>query len=271
MLISLVGLCIIGLVMVDIMATTVAASAFSPVSRHIAWLAFKVLSFMPDSFLKYRLAGVTVMTAIASFWIFGIALGWTTVFYGYEGSVVETGAGGSAEFFEIGAFIGHLLSTLGGGLTKPGSVLWSLLSVLVGVNGMIVLTLSVSFVLSTTQTVALGQAFLAKLDIVDTSNPQSRQTVLFDLADLVAGLNAAPFALFYSSQTRSKRLPSGMGKLPGLWRELDDTRLRRIVSDLPWIELDENDDLKEALVRWSDKYDLDGPSKREQGENRQEK
>lgn len=87
---------------------------------------------------------------------------------------------------------------------------------LVGVNGMIVLTLSVSFVLNTTQTVAAGRAFLAHAAAVEALDGEPNGD-LKPLADLVSQLNSVPHALYYSAPDPALRLPQGLERFAAWW------------------------------------------------------
>lgn len=255
LLLLLAGILVIGLVVFDFLATTIGATSFSPISKLVARTAFAIVRRVPESDLKHRIAGVAVMTAIATWWIVGHALGWTLVFAGIGDAVVTSETKQPASVTGIASHVGHLLSTVGGGVTQPRTAAWSLLGVLVGVNGMVVLTLSVSFVLSTTQTVARGRALLMKLDIVTQSDKGSNQRILFELADLVAMLNAAPFALYYSAIEPDRRLPSGLTKLTDAWPQDQREGLRDILDELPWLGLSQDGaDLSDELASWATRF-----------------
>lgn len=251
----LAGILVIGIVVFDFLATTIGATSFSPVSKLVARGAFVILRRVPESHLKHRMAGVAVMTAIAIWWIIGHAAGWTLVFVGIGDAVITSETKLPASVTGIASHVGHLLSTVGGGVTQPSTAWWSLLGVLVGVNGMVVLTLSVSFVLSTTQTVARGRALLMKLDIVTLSDHGSDRRVLFELADLVAMLNAAPFALYYSAPEPDRRLPSGLTKLTSTWPPDRRQNLHKVLSELPWLALGNKEaDLSDELKSWAKRF-----------------
>lgn len=156
------------------------------------------------------------------------------------------------------AYVGQSLATLGGGRTQPGTTAWELVTVLVGVNGMIVLTLSVSFVLNTTQTVASGRAFLAHIAAVQALGGRPGED-LKPVADLVSQLNSVPHALYYSAPDPCLRLPQGLERFAGWWAEHrgDLTGLRVILRGLPNLEVPENasdEEFLAALSSWSENF-----------------
>lgn len=240
--------------MADFLTTTIGTSVFSPLARHIAKSAFAILRRLPDTPLKHRMIGVAVMTAVASWWIVGIGTGWTLVYAGFGQSVLDDRTGQIASFLGAASHVGHLLSTVGGGIMQASSIEWSLLGVLVGVNGMVVLTLSVSFVLTTTQAVVHGRAFLIKLDAISELDDNTAQPMIFELADLVAALNAAPFGLYYSAVRVNRRLPAGLFELTRKWTDTERTEIRNILAELPWLELDDDADLSDAIDAWAKRY-----------------
>jgi hypothetical protein len=105
------------------------------------------------------------------------------------------------------------------------------------VNGMVILTLSVSFVLMTTQTVAQGRAALAQCDLY-AAGGTGRDSLLAALASLASHLNAVPLALYYSAPRPDRRLPERLVRLvEEAVAENDPAFLRQLripLSDLPF-------------------------------------
>ena len=213
-LLGAVGVTILVFVLLDFLYTAIGAAPVAPLSQTVArgiWRVF--VRFMPDSRAKHRLAGPVVMTGIAFTWIGLVSLGWTLVFQMADKAVIISESEAPAGFARDFAFVGHLLSTLGGGPLETERPFWLILSVLAGVNGMVILTLSVSFVLSTTTTVSQGRGLLTKAPMFDADSDEMNNVMLPALADLVANLNAMQFALYYSAEDPSRRLPAGLVEL----------------------------------------------------------
>ena len=128
------------------------------------------------------------------------------------------------------------------------------------INGMVVLTLSVTFVLNITQTVAAGRGFSALIRDRDPAGEEGGQ-LLPDLSNLVARLNASPLALYYSTLRQDRSLPESL-----LWlakrvvaRPSEFPRYRYVLLDLPYLEADENsdpDDFVKAMESWTRQFSL---------------
>lgn len=251
------GIAILTLVSIDFLLATIGAAPRVIISERLARGIFALLRRItrhrPARVLA-RMSGVIVMVLVAGFWVVGTALGWTHIFLSApRHAVVLTQSAEEAGFWDAAAHAGHLLSTLGGAITRPGDTFWNAVEVLAGVNGMVVLTLAVSFILSTVQTVQLGRAFAALLH----SQPKGAEVApLFGrLADIVAGLNSAPFALYYSHGRAERRLPEALVRMArdaaAQGPEVED-RFYDLISDLPHLDLPEDNAARfEALRVWA--------------------
>ncbi len=238
------GIAILALVSTDFILATIGAAPRVILSDRLARRIFaaiaRVSRHRPAKMLA-RVSGVIVMIGVAILWIAGTALGWTLVFLSAPYSIILTQSAEQANFWDALAHVGHLLSTLGGAITRPSGTTWNAVEVLVAVNGMVVLTLAVSFILSTAQTVQSGRSFAALLH----SLPDGADVIpLFGrLADVVSGLNSAPFALYYSHGRTDRRLPEAVVHMaraaiaqgPGI-----EARFWDLISDLPQFDLPED-------------------------------
>ncbi|SDE37722.1 hypothetical protein [Limimaricola pyoseonensis] len=250
------GIAILALVSVDFILATIGAAPRVILSDRIARTVFAILAHAtkhrPAKVLA-RMSGVIVMVVVAAFWIAGTALGWTLVVLSDPSAVVLTQSAEQAGFWDALAHVGHLLSTLGGAITRPSGTFWNAVEVLAGVNGMVVLTLAVSFILATVQSVQAGRAFAALLHSLP---PGADVTGLFDrLADVVASLNSAPFALYYSHGRAERRLPEAlvvMARAAAAQGPKTEARFYALISDLPQLDLpDENADRFAVLQDWA--------------------
>ena len=264
---GLIGTAILVFVLLDFLYTAIGAAPVAPLSNKVAratWWAFS--KAMPEGKARHRLSGPVVMTAIALAWIVLVSLGWTLVFQITETSVLMSESERPAGFARDFAYVGHLLSTLGGGPFKTESPVWQVLSVLAGVNGMVILTLSVSFVLSTTTTVAQGRGLLTKAPMFDAESAEMNNVMLPALADLVANLNSMQFALYYSAEHPSRRLPAGLVELARRVAPFPEQmrRLRIALAPLPAFHapkgctLDQltDEEFIAQLDAWAERYTL---------------
>ena len=133
---------------------------------------------------------------------------------------------------------GRQVSTLGSGATDPEGPVWYLVGVFAAIGGMVVMTLSVSFILTTTSTVASGRALAGLAEALDPGEPGARDVLLPQLASVVASLNSAPFALHYSASEPSRRLPRALLRVArGAAGRADLMRAyRAVLNDLPGLE-----------------------------------
>lgn len=240
-LVAALGVAGLLLVAFDFLLTTIGATAHALLSHRmarLAWDGFRTL--LPDTAASRIVIGPLVMCAVAFLWIGGTSLFWAMIFQASERAAVQIEGGAPAGWWLDFAFVGHMLSTLGGALAEPGSTFWSVTAVLAAVNGMVILTLSVSFVLTTTQTVAEGRAFLAQAEMYFARRDRgegARDSLLAALAQLTARLNAVPFALYYSSPRTRRRLPEGLVQVletAAEHGEADFLRLAKLpLADLP--------------------------------------
>ncbi|UWQ22904.1 hypothetical protein [Jannaschia sp. W003] len=253
------GLAIWFFVSLDLVAVTIGATTRFTVTGWIGRFVFGALRRIAKLGARpsiTAISGVAVMTAVALFWIVGTWLGWSLMFAAGAGSVEMTVTGAEPEPLSYAAHVGHLLSTLGGARTELGGLPWSLLGVLVGVNGMVVLTLSVSFLLSVRQTVDKGRAFAALQNVGALRAGDASER----LAELVAGLHAAPFALWYGEPRVERQLPSALLDHARDAEARGGTAWRRTVfllADLP--HLDRETALDEpipTLEAWAERHTI---------------
>jgi hypothetical protein len=234
--ILIAGVAVLAFVTFDIMITTVGtAAARLTLSDRIASGTFRLLrlaSRWGGTKLMTQITGVAVMFSVFVFWIGCTWLGWTLIYAAFESSVQMGPTGQEPEIADIAGHTGHLLSTLGGATTEPGTVEWNVIGTLVGVNGMVVLPLGVSFLLSTRQTVRDGRAFAA----LEAEEASGVDGMTERLADVIAGLDSSAFALWYGHIRPSRRLPDAMVSHARRAEELGGDpakRTRRILADLP--------------------------------------
>ena len=238
---------------------TIGATTRFTLSGWIGRIVFQVLRKLARLGAKRTLtalSGTLVMVSVAGFWIGGTWTGWSLIHLSTAGSVVMVPDGIEPDSLDYAAHAGQLLSTLGGGRTQAGSLVWSLVSVLIGVNGMVVLTLSVSFLLSVRQTVQQGRTF-AMLEDVGALPPGES---LGRLAELVAGLHAAPYALWYGNPRKARQLPAAMlshAEEAAAAGGEHWVRTRGLLADLPHLDADAaREDLLDALEDWADRHTI---------------
>lgn len=235
------GIVVLVVVLGDFLLATLGASPRFVISDQLVRLLYRPLVWL-CRIKGFRwlspIVGVLVMVGVATFWIFGTAWGWTLVFLSDTDSIKlnSTAPGSSPGFWDYHAHVGHLLSTLGATLTAPNGTDWNLVGAAVGTNGMILLTLSFSFILSTTQTVQSGRALASLVRTMPADGSVS--DLLPRLADVVAALNNAPFAAYYCHHHERRDLGVAVLRLAVRARREGgevEKRALLLLSDLPHI------------------------------------
>ena len=248
----ILGILVIAAVSIDFLLTTIGAATWRLISHRIATGAFAALRAVKwnDAAAWHGAAGPVVMVAVASFWVVGLSVGWTLAYTAAPDALVDPNTGAPVGTLERYAHVGHLLSTLGSGAVQPDTTALYVAGMIAGVSGMVVLTLSVSFILSTSAAVASGRAFVALLDVYDPASEEGQDALLASLAVLVAQLAASPFALHYSSAMPGRRLPRRLAQLPeragaARWR------YEVLLADLPHLRRE-----VDRLPEWAERFDL---------------
>lgn len=257
---TILGIAVLCVTFVDLLVVSLGANGLSIASDRIARLVWRGLSgrLRKGGVTLHRITGPLVMISAAAFWIFGSSLGWALIFTAAEGAVVATPAAppdAGTGFWSDWAYAGHMLSTLGGGLTSAGTLGWAVASVFAGITGMVVLTLAVSFTLTTSETVTTGRAFCTRLDLRGVETVAGDDADLIELARLVAALNAAPLALYYSSPDPAWRLSDRLAGLIDAAASRPEGALARILAHVPGMAGDAA--FEERAARWRAIYALD--------------
>ncbi|WP_417691672.1 hypothetical protein [Roseibium sp.] len=258
------GCLILVVITYDFAFTTISANKTGPVSLGVAegiWRVLSLFSKLPGQSLNPRLTGPLIMCGVAFVWIAMTSIGWLLVFKSVDGALVTKATGVQASWAQTYAFVGNALSTAGASNVQPSDTLWDNLAALTAVNGMIELTLSVTFVLNITQTVVSGRGFLALIQIQELADPASDNVLLPKLTDLCVRLNASPLALYYSSYRPERRLPQKLTQLAHRMATYPDRfdPYRTALSELPYLNVSKNHDNAEFLAemsKWSGQYTL---------------
>lgn len=261
---TIIGLMLLGLTLYDFAYTTISINKTGPATRWVAtrmWAAFRRLENVPFAQKLRRLAGPAILSGVASVWVASTSIGWLLIFMSHPQSLTMKTSDTPAGWAETLAFVGSALSTVGASNAKPASALWDNLAMVIAVNGMIVLTLSVSFVFNITQTVAQGRGFTTLVRVRDPANPDNDDMLLSQLSALCAKLNASPLALYYSARKEERSLPHSLLWLADRVSGSPDRfqLYRYVLSELPYLETKEksdHDDFMKAIEGWTRKYSL---------------
>lgn len=173
-LLSGIGGLLIVAVAVDALTTTVAVSAGPGwMTRRIstgAWAVSRRL--FGDRHRMLRRAGVAVTLASIAAWLLLAWIGWTLVFSGIPGAVVDTATGQAATLGQRAYFVGYTLLTLGNGEYRPGGLAWQLATVLAVGNGFVLVTLSITYLVPVTSAVTEMRQLAAAINALGPTPAQ---------------------------------------------------------------------------------------------------
>ncbi|TCD15307.1 hypothetical protein [Oricola cellulosilytica] len=274
--ILLAGLVLLVMVLADFAYTTVSANMTGPLTRRVAagvWQVHSLLARISGGRWVRRAAGPLVMSGVAMFWIAGTSLAWLLVFQSDPQAVLNKQTDTPAGWAQSYAFVGSALSTVGASNARAGTTVWDIVAMAAAVNGMVVLTLSVTFVLNVTQTVTTGRGVVMLADLVDPADTGNRSTLLPELTTLCMRLNGAPLALYYSTDREELSVPDGLLRLARRAARTPEVfeDYRHILKELP--HFDAPEDLSsgaflEKLAAWRDRFSPHGTGDEAHGKGR---
>lgn len=145
----ILGLLLIVLVLVDLGWTTVAAgSGAGPLTRRVAqtiWRLALIVHGRRATHAALSLAGVIIVFAVLVMWIALLVAGWSLVFSGFDGAVLDSASRSSADLGDRLYFVGYTVFTLGNGDFMPGSGIWQFATVAATSTGLMMVTLSITY------------------------------------------------------------------------------------------------------------------------------
>ncbi|CAM4382094.1 hypothetical protein [Palleronia rufa] len=192
-------------VVYDFLHTTISLSGLGPISARLTrwlWGLGRGITLWTENRFGRSLRGVigpTILSVLAGSWILLHLAGYTLLYLsGTSLEVSKTGA--PADFVQIVAFAGSALSTLGASTVGPTNGWWDILSMVAAINGMVVLTLSVSFVLTILQTTASARSWAVRYHALiesaetrgEEKTPGTAASLGAELCTVAVSLTASP-------------------------------------------------------------------------------
>lgn len=161
--VSLIGLAVVSFILWDFLKTTISIRSSGPVARWSSSAVAHTLDLFPEGGLIARYQGPIILIVVASLWIVGLWCGWSLVLWGGQSELLDKNdLPGSLG--DVISFTGSTISTMGLGVLVPDTAGWHAVTVLSSITGMVVLTLSVTYVLNVTQVATQSRAFCRQLD-----------------------------------------------------------------------------------------------------------
>jgi hypothetical protein len=145
------GLLLIGVVMLDALVTTLAVGGGGPISDRVAPLLWSValgIHRQVGGFhLLLRSMGTLILLLTVGSWIVLLWTGWSMVFCAHASAVVDATTYAPASTWSRVYFTGYTLFTLGLGDYVPRGAGWEVATALASLNGLFLVTLSITYVL----------------------------------------------------------------------------------------------------------------------------
>ena len=177
------GLAVVVVALVDLAWTTVAAgSGAGPISGRLAaglWRAALAVHRRRPSHTLLSVAGVSTVFSVLALWIGLVLAGWLLVFAASDGAVRVSQTSEPADLVGRAYFVGYSVFTLGNGDYRPGAGLWQLATVLAAGTGLVLVTLSITYLVPVASAVALRRQLASTVTALG-STPQEIVTTAWD-------------------------------------------------------------------------------------------
>lgn len=217
------GVALVLIVFYDFLRTTISLSGTGFISRAIAdglWrLGSKSTLVLEQTVgLSIRgLLGPVILLTVAGTWVLLHLCGYVLILRGGL-SLVQTDTGDPATWVQTVAFAGSTLSTLGASTVQVTGGWWDILSMVAAMNGMILLTLAVSFILNILQTTNSARTFACRFHAVKAGAPDGHvskhlEGLGSDLTTVVVMLTASPLPRFFVPSDPTMDFPRALIEL----------------------------------------------------------
>jgi hypothetical protein len=169
----LVGVGLVLLALVDVAWTTIAAgSGAGPLTGRVTdglWRAALAVHRRRPSHRWLAVSGVAIVLAVLAVWIAMILAGWSLVFGVAPGAVREASTGVPADLVDRLYFVGYTVFTLGIGDYVPGDGTWQLATVAATGTGLVIVTLSITYLVPLASAVGGRRGLAAYISSLGTS------------------------------------------------------------------------------------------------------
>ncbi len=230
----LIGTLIVVATFYDVLHTTISMSGSGPLTRGVSRVTAALANALVRPFGGRSVrtlrgaVGPFVLSSVAFVWIAVPMVGYGMIFHGIGGLTLEPD--GAPGLFQAMTFAGSRLSTLGAANATPAYVSADFLAMVASVNGMVVLTLSVSFLMNVIQTTSQLRSFALRVDALDHAGRLngSPTSALCDIAalgpmicGLVVDLTHSPLSRYFSPSRTALSFPDAVLRLADLIAEAD--------------------------------------------------
>ena len=149
-LLFVLGIAVVLVVMWDALITTLAvASSSGPISGPLAhWMSEGARRFFGPRGLQS--VGILLTLVLLSLWLVLLWAGWSLIFNGGTGAVVDGTTGDPAGFWDRVYFAGSTMFTLGPGEFHPEGAFWQVAAVVALLNGLGLASLGITYLIPLT-------------------------------------------------------------------------------------------------------------------------
>jgi len=160
-LLLMAGLSLLVLVVADLLWTTLwVDGSAGPVSRRLSTVLWRAMLHAFRGHARIlSLAGPIILTATLLAWVGLLWAGWTLLFAGEPGALIDTRDPEAVTWSGRIFFVANAIFTMGNGDFRPRDGGWQLVTSAATASGMLAVTLAVSYVLSVLSAVNVKRAF----------------------------------------------------------------------------------------------------------------
>lgn len=229
---SVLGTMVVFFAILDFYTTTMTVSGTGPMSKWLArrvWLGFMAVHRRKPSHRFLAAAGPCIVLVLILSWFFLCWVGWFLIFCGSESSLINAKTTLSADLVDRIYYAGKTLTTVGYGDFRAPNELGQIVSVLCGLNGLFLVTLSITYSIPVVGSSVEKRRLSALIDsmghssgdIVDRSigngdfqflvNQLQQLTV--EVAAIAEKHLAYPVLLYFHAPSRDAALPLTLSRL----------------------------------------------------------
>lgn len=172
-LLAVLGVLLILATLVDVgWTTTAAGSGAGPLTAWISqrcWQLALALHRRWRSPVLLAVAGVAIALMVLMSWFMLVFGGWALIFNSYDSAVRSSLTGASAGVWSRLYFVGYSMLTLGNGEFQPGRDVWQPATVLSTGTGLVIVTLSITYLVPVASAVSQRRAMASYIAMLGSS------------------------------------------------------------------------------------------------------
>jgi len=171
-----IGVVVLVVVVIDLLWTTLwVGGGAGPLTMRLSSGTWGVFRRSTANDVTLSLAGPVVLTLTLLTWLGLLWAGWTFLFVGGEPSLLSTRDYQPAVWPDHGYFVAYSMFTMGNGDFTPASSAWQVATSLTTGSGMLLVTLSITYVLSVLRAVTQARSFASSVTGLGTKSEEHLQ------------------------------------------------------------------------------------------------